>query len=309
MPRGLILLLLGGSALAVQAVQPSLTPPAEQPTAKPAPAPAALAPASTLVPAVPSVPEPPASTGSKAGDSLPFHHDEADIPDSIGAITVRPVPDTDEPEPEYLKQVDYYRAHHDDDMAASYLEKVAVNPSLPAQDRAQAILVLADALETVQRRGGRVVLAQGLDAIVSGPPGSRSGGVSHGRALHSHGANGAGARFVLPRAIQRGESRPSAGRRRLATLCQAHHRHALGPGAQRIQIGRLAARAAELFDRFQHEAQTPPPGETRARAIFSGGLLLPGARSRQGDGRLHGGAEGPSIPSARARGAIAHVPP
>jgi outer membrane protein assembly factor BamD (BamD/ComL family) len=67
--------------------------------------------------------------------------------DSIGSVTIRPVPDMVEDVPPCFQRVDYLRKHHDNILAISYLREVVANGDLSPQYRARAILELADCLE------------------------------------------------------------------------------------------------------------------------------------------------------------------
>jgi tetratricopeptide (TPR) repeat protein len=81
----------------------------------------------------------------------PTPHKEYDIPDSEGAITVRPIPEDDEPTPAFLLHVDYLRKHHDEAGAVGYLQRTITHTDLTPRDRARGILELADCLDAGQR--------------------------------------------------------------------------------------------------------------------------------------------------------------
>jgi len=72
--------------------------------------------------------------------------DDGAIHDSIGFVTVRPLPDVADEAPPCFKRVDYLRKHNDNVMAISYLREVVSNGDLIPQYRARAILELADCL-------------------------------------------------------------------------------------------------------------------------------------------------------------------
>jgi outer membrane protein assembly factor BamD (BamD/ComL family) len=69
------------------------------------------------------------------------------IRDSIGSISVRPLPDAAAELPPFFKRVDYLRKHNDDILAIAYLRQIVTNADLLPQYRARAILELADCLE------------------------------------------------------------------------------------------------------------------------------------------------------------------
>ena len=78
--------------------------------------------------------------------SMDVIHDEGGIRDTLGTISLRPVPDVREGEPPYLKRVDYLRKHNDNILAISYLRQLVTNRDMLPQVRAQVILELADCL-------------------------------------------------------------------------------------------------------------------------------------------------------------------
>jgi len=67
--------------------------------------------------------------------------------DSIGRVSIRPVPDVAEDEPLCFVRVEYLRKHNDYIMAISYLRELVTNGNLRSQYRARAILELADCLD------------------------------------------------------------------------------------------------------------------------------------------------------------------
>jgi len=66
--------------------------------------------------------------------------------DSIGRVTIRPLPDVAMDMPPCFQRVEYLRKHNDYVMAISYLRQVINNGDLVPQYRARAILELADCL-------------------------------------------------------------------------------------------------------------------------------------------------------------------
>jgi len=89
-------------------------------------------------PALPADSEAETPASVKGPDS--FH-------DSIGRVTIRPIPDVEENEPLCFVRVEYLRKHNDYIMAISYLRELVTNGNLRSQYRARAILELADCLD------------------------------------------------------------------------------------------------------------------------------------------------------------------
>jgi outer membrane protein assembly factor BamD (BamD/ComL family) len=77
----------------------------------------------------------------------PIHSDGL-IRDSVGAVSIRPVPDATGELPAFLNQVDYLRKHNDSIEAIDYLRRIAMKGDILPQHRARAIIELADCLET-----------------------------------------------------------------------------------------------------------------------------------------------------------------
>jgi tetratricopeptide (TPR) repeat protein len=254
MPRWSILLALCCGVLARAGTPANLAPPADSPApvAKSAPASADKTPVSSSAP--------------KPGDSLPYYHDPSDLPDSVGAITVRPVPDADGAEPVFVKQVDYFRQHNDPNMAASYLEKVVLNPDLSAHDRAEAILLLADCLGAVERTGDELCWLKIWLQLYPARP--EVGAVAYRMgALYTRMGLSELARdsfyLALSNAVNHGQVQGTADLTHYTRLtCGTLWALALNE----YQSGHWQ-RAAELFDRYRHETQSPPAG-TVARAQY-----------------------------------------
>jgi len=251
MSRWLILLACGCLALTARAAQPSLAPPADPPAPPPKAAPA-IAPAAA---------KPVASAAAAGGtsSSAPFYHNESDIPDSVGALTVRPVPEPTEDEPAFMKHVDDLRQHQDSQMAVTYLQKVVVNPDLSARDRSQAIMELADSLgETGQLADELCWLKIWMQLY---PSRSEVGDVAYRMgSLYTRLGLADLARdqfyLALSNAVNHGQVQG-------ATDLEQYTRLTVGTlwalAQNEYQSGDWA-RAAELFDRYRHEAQSPPPG-------------------------------------------------
>jgi tetratricopeptide (TPR) repeat protein len=196
----------------------------------------------------------------------PFYHNESDIPDSIGALTVRPVPDPVEDEPPFMKEVQYLRDHNDSKMAVTYLQKVVVNASLPARYRAQAILELADALgESGQTADELCWLKIWMQMYPMRP---EIGAVAYRMGtLYTRMGLSDLARdqfyLALSNAVNHGQVQGAADLQQYTRLTTG----TLWALAQNEYQSGDWERAAELFDRYRHEAQSPPAGAL-ARAEY-----------------------------------------
>jgi tetratricopeptide (TPR) repeat protein len=73
-------------------------------------------------------------------------HVDGGVRDSLGSVAVHPANDVPEDVPPCFKQIDYLCQHNDPVEAISYLRKVVANGNNLQQDRARAILELADLL-------------------------------------------------------------------------------------------------------------------------------------------------------------------
>ena len=251
MRRGFFLLLLACGLVGARGASAALQPP---------PDPAAPAAATTSGKTDDFVPKelgPP--TAQPPADSVPFHHDESDVPDSIGAITVRPVPDADRSEPAFMKQVDYYKQHGDPNMAVSYLEKVVLNPDLSAHDRAEAILVLSDGLAAQQQVGKALCWLKIWMQLYPSRP--ENGAVAYRMGtLYTRMGLSELARdsfyLALSDAVNHGQVQGAADLEQYTRLTVG----TLWSLALNEYRAGAWARAAELFDRYRNEAQSPPAG-------------------------------------------------
>jgi len=260
MSRWFLLLGCGCLALGAQAAQPSLAPPADPPAPPPKvvplPAPASQKPAAAET----TQADPPAPA------SAPFFHNESDIPDSIGALNVRPVPDPVEDEPPFMKEVEYLREHRDSQMAVTYLEKVVINHDLPARYRAQAILELADSLgETNQTAEELCWLKIWMQMYPARP---EVGAVAYRMGyLYTQMGLSDLARdqfyLALSNAVNHGEVQGAADLQEYTRLTTG----TLWALAMNEYQSGDWSRAAELFDRYRHEAQSPTP-DSLARAEY-----------------------------------------
>ncbi len=165
-----------------------------------------------------------------------------------------------------MKHVEDLRAHHDSQMAATYLQKVVVNPDLSARDRSQAIMELADCLgETGQTADELCWLKIWMQLYPARP---EVGAVAYRMgALYTQMGLSDLARdqfyLALSSAVNHGQVQGAAELDQYTRLtCGTLWALALNE----YQAGDWA-RAAELFDRYRHEAQSPAPGSL-ARAQY-----------------------------------------
>jgi outer membrane protein assembly factor BamD (BamD/ComL family) len=107
---------------------------------------ASQAPGEAVAPSLAPPPDPPLQPAGPIRDDGAIH-------DSIGFVTVRPVPDAPEETPPFFRRVDYLRQHHDPILAAAYLRQIVSNARISSASRARAILELADCLACAHEEG------------------------------------------------------------------------------------------------------------------------------------------------------------
>ena len=208
-------------------------------------------PASDVTPALTleSVPPTPVHPAGK------YNYDGS-IHDSLGFVSVHPLPDVGEELPPFLKRVAYLRKHGDNVLAISYLRQCAGNGEILPQWRARAILQLADCLAEEHSGGRGALLAQDLDAALSATAGDRRGRLSHRRDVHEDGAARPGARCVLSRARAHDQRGPGADGGRFETLYGIDRRHAVGV-SRRTNTRAAPGRARRSF--LRGIARSVPP--------------------------------------------------
>lgn len=174
--------------------------------------------------------------------------------DSVGALTLRPVPDPVEKLPAFLKHVDDLRQHDDEAMAADYLQNVVVNnPDLPERDRARAILELADSLQILHRRAERLCWLKIWMGLYSGRPETaavayRMGSIYTRMGLFNLARDSY--YLALSYAINHGQVQDAAD---LAHYQRLTNGTLWALAQNEYQAGQWA-RGAELFDRYMREA-------------------------------------------------------
>jgi tetratricopeptide (TPR) repeat protein len=216
--------------------------------------------------ATPSLAPPEPAAAAAPADASSFHQGESDLPDSVGAVTVRPVPEPGEDLPAFVQQADYLVAHHDNVAAADYLEKVARSPSVSARDRARVILQLADCLQAIHRPGAELCWLKIWMQLY--PDRTEVGAVAYrmGAVYTEMGLTGLARDsfyLALANAINHGAVQ-SAGDLAQYTKLTTGTLRAL---AENEYGSGDWQRAAELFDRYRHEAPSADAASL-ARAEF-----------------------------------------
>lgn len=183
------------------------------------------------------------------------NRDDGTIHDSIGLVSVRPLPDVIEAEPVYLQRVDYLRQHNDNITAISYLREIVNNVNILPQDRARVILELADCLSLQGEKAeslcwlkiwmqlyptrpefGAVAYRVGTQYMQMGLPDLARDAFY----------------LALAHAVNQGEVKNANDVKEYTRLTEAT---LWGLAANEYQNGQWA-RAAQLFDRYRKEATT-----------------------------------------------------
>ena len=134
--------------------------------------------------------------------------DEGYLPDSEGAFTLHPAPESQKPSPS-LRQAEYLRQHHDTLMATAYLESIVERTDLTPGNRAQVVLELADCLNLEKRKADSLSWLKIWLQLYPGRPEVGGGCLPAGNTLHGTGAFRTSARCLLPSAFERDQSGPS----------------------------------------------------------------------------------------------------
>ena len=179
--------------------------------------------------------------------------------DSIGALTLRPVPDPAEKLPPFLRHADDLRRHNDDSMAAGYLQNVVVNDvDIAPRDRARAILELADCLQSLHRQAETLCWLKIWMGLYSGRPETAAVAYRMGMIYTRMGLPSMARDsyyLALSYAINQGQ---------VQSPDDLKHYQRLTSGTlwaladNEYQAGEWA-RAAELFDRYRREAPMTTP--------------------------------------------------
>lgn len=253
MCRRLFLVACGCGALTARGTTPPLAPPPDPVVAPSAASLAVPKPARLSVPDSSPPSAPTSSKAAPAADKSPSHQSDSDIPDSLGAITERPEPESNEDTPAFVQQTEYLLTHHDSVSAADYLEKVVQSPGLSDRDRARAILQLADALQGARKPGPELCWLKVWMQLY--PTRAEVGAVAYRMgALYTQMGLTELARdsfyLALSNAINHGEVQDAGDLAQYTKLTTG----TLWALAQNEYGSGNWQRAAELFDRFRHEA-------------------------------------------------------
>jgi outer membrane protein assembly factor BamD (BamD/ComL family) len=183
---------------------------------------------------------------------------DGSIQDSLGFVSVRPLPDASGDLPPYLVRVNYLRAHGDNILAISYLKQVVTNGDILPQYRARAMLQLADSLCTEHREAeGLCWLKIWMELYPQRP---EIGAVAYRiGALYTKMGLPDPARdafyLALAHTINEGQVETADDLRRYTQLTVGT---LWGLAANEYQSGDWK-RAAELFARYRKECPTAPP--------------------------------------------------
>ena len=199
-----------------------------------------------------------------------------------------------------MQHVEYLREHHDEAMAAGYLQNVVVNDAdIAPRDRARAILELADCLQNLGRHAETLCWLKIWMGLFPAGPETAAVAYRMGRIYTQMGLRSLARDsyyLALSFAINQGQVQNADDLQRYQRLTNgtlwalADNEYQAGEWARAAELVRpLPARGADGLRRVAGDGRLP-----------AGRLLLPAAAKRQGRGGLHGGA-GASIPSIRSR--------
>ena len=165
-----------------------------------------------------------------------------------------------------MQQANYLIGHGDSVMAADYLEKVALNPAVSARDRARVILQLADCLQAAHRPGGelcwlKVWMQLYPDRTEVGAVAYRMGTLYTDLGLTDLARDAF--YLALSNAVNHGQVQDPGDLDQYTKLTTG----TLWALAQNEYRSGDWSRAAELFDRYRHEASSPTP-DSLARADY-----------------------------------------
>jgi tetratricopeptide (TPR) repeat protein len=212
--------------------------------------------AATVAPVLPpSAPAPAASSvASGSSSSAAPHYVDPETLDSVGALTLRPVPDAAENLPAFLQHAEDLRRHHDEAMAAGYLQNVIVDDAdISPRDRARAILELSDCLQVLGRQAETLCWLKIWMGLYSGRPETAAVAYRMGKIYTQMGLASLARDsyyLALSFAINQGQVQDAADLQRYQRLTNGT---LWALADNEYQTGEWA-RAAELFDRYRREA-------------------------------------------------------
>jgi tetratricopeptide (TPR) repeat protein len=271
------------SIASVTAPDNSLAPPPDKPAPKqdasvvdkPAPAPAA-----TFTPP----PAPPDKTpGASVLPTSIVHTDDGRIRDTVGHVPDHAAPDVKEDTMECFKQVDFLRKHNDPTMAVSYLRKILANGKLLPQDRARAILELADCLGLQHQEAEALCWLKLWSELYPARPEIGAVAFRIGTLYTQMGLSDLARDayyLALAHTVNQGQVQNAADLKNYTRLTVG----TLWALAAHEYQGGQWARAAELFDRYRKEATTGSPLSMEKAAYLQADCYY---QSRQTDDALN----------------------
>jgi tetratricopeptide (TPR) repeat protein len=220
----------------------------------PAKPPAKVASAAAPVSAAPVLTPIPSPTASGSAPIAPTPFVDPETLDSVDALTLRPIPDPAENLPPFLQHVEYLRQHHDEAMAAGYLQNVIVDDvDISPPDRARAILELADCLQVLGRQAETLCWLKIWMGLYSGRTETAAVAYRMGKIYTQMGLPSLARDsyyLALSFAINQGQVQDADDLRRYQRLTNG----TLWALADNEYHAGEWARAAELFDRYRREA-------------------------------------------------------
>jgi outer membrane protein assembly factor BamD (BamD/ComL family) len=194
-------------------------------------------------------------------------NDDGTIQDSLGAVSVRPVPDTAADLPPFFARVSYLRQHGDTILAISYLREIVSNGDVLPQYRARAILELADCLGEEHQQAEALCWLKIWMGLYPTRP--EIGAVAYRiGAMYTQMGLPAPARdafyLALAHTINDGQVLTADDLRRYTELTVGT---LWGLAANEYQSGQWA-RAAELFARYRKECPTAPAASMEKAAYL-----------------------------------------
>jgi tetratricopeptide (TPR) repeat protein len=207
-----------------------------------------------------SAPSPAPSSPSTMTPVIPAGpiRDDGTIRDSLGFITVRPLPDPIDDLPPFFAQVSYLRKHGDNLGAISYLRQIVSKGDVDSQFRARAILQLSDCLSAQHQEAEALCWLKIWSETYPTRP--EMGAVAYRiGALYTQMGLPDPARdafyLALAHTINEGQVQTADDLRRYTELTTGT---LWGLAANEYQCGQWS-RAAELFARYRKECPTATP--------------------------------------------------
>jgi len=202
---------------------------------------------------VPAADQVSASTTAPAAPALDLPYDASNIRDTIGPISIRPLPDAAGQLPVCFQQVDFFRKHNDNIMAIAYLRQLITYGNFIPQYKARAILELADCLDAAHQKAEALCWLKIWAELFPARP--EMGSVAYRIAtLYTQMGLSDLARdayyLALAHTVNDGQVQSAVDLKSYSRLTEAT---LWGLSANEYQSGNWA-RAAELFERYRKEA-------------------------------------------------------